>query len=79
MTLLYLQEQLPNIQLKLGIKHLNAGQINIHYWKHQYNLRYWGDVGNKVAKQYIVLVDWCWSISGFDLHGFNGDESDELL
>jgi peroxiredoxin len=40
------------------------------------------DVGNKVAKQYGIvfkLTDAVAEISkGFDLHGFNGDESDEL-
>jgi hypothetical protein len=39
-------------------------------------------VGNKVAKEYGIVFkltdDVAARTKGFDLHGYNGDESDEL-
>jgi peroxiredoxin len=87
MTLLYLQEQLPNIQLKganllaltpeLPDKSISTTE------KHQLQFEVLSDVGNKVAKQYGIVFKLTDAVAdiyqkGFDLHGFNGDESDEL-
>jgi peroxiredoxin len=87
MTLLYLQKQLPNIQLKganllaltpeLPDKSISTTE------KHQLQFEVLSDVGNKVAKQYGIVFKLTDAVAevyqkGFDLHGFNGDESDEL-
>ena len=87
MTLLYLQEQLPNIQLKganllaltpeLPDKSISTTE------KHQLQFEVLSDVGNKVAKQYGIVFKLTDAVAdiyqkGFDLHGFNGDESDVL-
>jgi peroxiredoxin len=87
MTLLYLQEQLPKIQLKganllaltpeLPDKSISTTE------KHQLQFEVLSDLGNKVAKQYGIVFKLTDAVAeiyqkGFDLHGFNGDESDEL-
>jgi peroxiredoxin len=87
MTLHYLQEQLPNIQLKganllaltpeLPDKSISTTE------KHQLQFEVLSDVGNKVAKQFGIVFKLTDAVAeiyqkGFDLHGFNGDESDEL-
>jgi peroxiredoxin len=87
MTLHYLQEQLPNIQLKganllaltpeLPDKSMSTSQ------KHQLQFEVLSDVGNKVAKDYGIVFKLTDDVAesyqkGFDLHGYNGDESDEL-
>jgi peroxiredoxin len=51
--------------------------------KHQLQFEVLSDVGNKVAKQYGIVFKLTDAVAevyqeGFDLHGFNGDESDEL-
>jgi peroxiredoxin len=50
--------------------------------KHQLQFEVLSD-GNKVAKQYGIVFKLTDAVAevyqeGFDLHGFNGDESDEL-
>jgi peroxiredoxin len=87
MTLHYLQEQLPNIQSKgasllaltpeLPDKSISTSE------KHQLQFEVLSDVGNKVAKEYGVVFKLTDAVAesyqkAFDLHGFNGDESDEL-
>jgi peroxiredoxin len=87
MTLHYLQEQLPAIQLKganllaltpeLPDKSMSTAE------KHQLQFEVLSDVGNKVAKEYGIVFKLTDAVAasyqkGFDLHGYNGDESDEL-
>jgi peroxiredoxin len=87
MTLHYLQEQLPSIQLKganllaltpeLPDKSLSTVE------KHQLEFEVLSDIGNKVAKQYGVVFKLTDAVAasyqkGFDLHSYNGDESNEL-
>ncbi|WP_366187502.1 peroxiredoxin-like family protein [Flavobacterium ovatum] len=87
MTLHYLQEQLPNIQLKganllaltpeLPDKSMSTAE------KHQLQFEVLSDIGNKVAKEYGIVFKLTDDVAasyqkGFDLHGYNGDESDEL-
>jgi peroxiredoxin len=87
MTLHYLQEQLPKIKLnganllaltpELPDKSLSTAQ------KHQLQFEVLSDVGNKVAKDYGIVFKLTDDVAnsyqkGFDLHGFNGDESNEL-
>ncbi|NRS89966.1 peroxiredoxin [Flavobacterium sp. 7E] len=87
MTLHYLQEQLPNIQLKganllvltpeLPDKSMSTAE------KHHLQFEVLSDVGNKVAKEYGIVFKLTDDVAasyqkGFDLHGYNGDESDEL-
>lgn len=87
MTLHYLQEQLPNIQLRganllaltpeLPDKSMSTAE------KHQLQFEVLSDVGNTVAKEYGIVFKLTDDVAdsyqkGFDLHGYNGDESDEL-
>ena len=87
MTLHYLQEQLPTIQLKgasllaltpeLPDKSMSTAE------KHQLEFEVLSDVGNKVAKEYGIVFKLTDAVAdsyqkGFDLHGYNGDDSDEL-
>ena len=87
MTLRYLQEQLPNIRLRganllaltpeLPDKSMSTAE------KHQLEFEVLSDVGNKVAKEYGIVFKLTDDVAesyqkGFDLHGYNGDESDEL-
>ncbi|MGO4819229.1 peroxiredoxin-like family protein [Flavobacterium sp. W22_SRS_FP1] len=87
MTLHYLQEQLPDIQLKgasllaltpeLPDKSLSTTE------KHQLQFEVLSDVGNKVAREYGIVFKLTDAVAdhyqkAFDLHAYNGDESDEL-
>lgn len=87
MTLHYLQEQLPAIQLKganllaltpeLPDKSMSTAE------KNQLQFEVLSDVGNKVAKDYGIVFKLTDDVAtsyqnGFDLHGYNGDESNEL-
>jgi peroxiredoxin len=87
MTLHYLQEQLPNIKAhganllaltpELPDKSMSTKE------KHQLQFEVLSDVANKVAKEYGIVFKLTDDVAdsyqkGFDLHGFNGDESDEL-
>ncbi|MCG9793280.1 peroxiredoxin-like family protein [Flavobacterium algicola] len=87
MTLHYLQEQLPNIQAKganllaltpeLPDKSMSTAE------KHDLKFEVLSDVANKVAKEYGIVFKLTDEVAesyqnGFDLHGYNGDESDEL-
>jgi peroxiredoxin len=87
MTLHYLQEQLPNIQLKganlLALTPEMPDKSMSTVEKHQLQFEVLSDIGNKVAKQYGIVFKLTDAVAdtyqkGFDLHGFNGDESDEL-
>ena len=87
MTLHYLQEQLSEIQLKganllaltpeLPDKSMSTAE------KHQLQFEVLSDVGNKVAKDYGIVFKLTDDVAtsyqnGFYLHGYNGDESNEL-
>ena len=87
MTLHYLQEQLPTIQLKganllaltpeLPDKSMSTAE------KHQLQFEVLSDVGNKAAKDYGIVFKLTDDVAasyqkGFNLHGYNGDESNEL-
>ena len=87
MTLHYLQEQLPMIQLKganllaltpeLPDKSMSTAE------KHQLQFEVLSDLGNKVAKDYGIVFKLTDDVAtsyqkGFNLHGYNGDESNEL-
>lgn len=87
MTLHHLQEQLPNIQLKgasllaltpeLPDKSMSTAE------KHELQFEVLSDVGNTVAREYGIVFKLTDDVAdsyqkGFDLHGYNGDESDEL-
>jgi len=87
MTLQYLQEQLPNIQLKganllaltpeLPDKSMSTAE------KHQLQFEVLSDVGNKVAKQYGIVFKLTDAVAdsyqkAFELHAYNGDDSNEL-
>lgn len=87
MTLHYLQEQLPAIQLKGGNllaltpelpdKSMSTAE------KNQLQFEVLSDVGNKVAKEYGIVFKLTDDVAaayqkGFDLHAYNGDESNEL-
>lgn len=87
MTLHYLQEQLGAIQSKganllaltpeLPDKSISTAE------KHQLQFEVLSDVGNKVAKQYGIVFKLTDAVAasyqkGFNLHGYNGDASDEL-
>jgi len=87
MTLHYLQEQLPNFQLKgaslLALTPEIPDQSMSTIEKHQLQFEVLSDVGNKVAKQYGIVFKLTDAVAdsyqkAFDLHAFNGDESDEL-
>jgi peroxiredoxin len=87
MTLHYLQEQLPNIQLRganlLALTPELPDKSMSTTEKHQLQFEVLSDVGNKVAKEYGIVFKLTDAVAdsyqkGFDLHGFNGDESDEL-
>ncbi|CAM2995556.1 peroxiredoxin-like family protein [Flavobacterium frigoris] len=87
MTLHYLQEQLPNIQLKganlLALTPELPDKSMSTVEKHELQFEVLSDVGNKVAKEYGIVFKLTDAVAdtyqkGFDLHGFNGDESDEL-
>ncbi|MEZ7497654.1 peroxiredoxin-like family protein [Flavobacterium sp. Arc3] len=87
MTLHYLQEQLPNIQLKganlLALTPELPDKSMSTTEKHQLKFEVLSDVGNKVAKEYGIVFKLTDDVAesyqkGFDLHGYNGDESDEL-
>jgi len=87
MTLHYLQEQLQNIQLKganlLALTPELPDKSMSTVEKHQLQFEVLSDVGNKVAKEYGIVFKLTDAVAdsyqkGFDLHGFNGDESDEL-
>ena len=87
MTLHHLQEQLLNIQLKgasllaltpeLPDKSMSTAE------KHELQFEVLSDVGNAVAREYGIVFKLTDDVAdsyqkGFDLHGYNGDESDEL-
>ena len=87
MTLHYLQEQLPTIKLKganllaltpeLPDKSMSTAE------KNQLQFEVLSDVGNKVAHDYGIVFKLTEAVAesyqnGFDLHGYNGDESNEL-
>lgn len=87
MTLHYLQEQLPNIKLKgaslLALTPELPDKSMSTTEKHQLQFEVLSDVGNKVAKEYGIVFKLTDAVAasyqkGFDLHGYNGDESDEL-
>ena len=87
MTLHYLQEQLPNIQLKganlLALTPELPDKSMSTVEKHELQFEVLSDVGNKVAKEYGIVFKLTDDVAasyqkGFDLHGYNGDESDEL-
>ncbi|MCW2120402.1 peroxiredoxin-like family protein [Flavobacterium sp. 7A] len=87
MTLHYLQEQLPNIQLKganlLALTPELPDKSMSTTEKHHLQFEVLSDVGNKVAKEYGIVFKLTDAVAdsyqkGFDLHGYNGDESDEL-
>ena len=87
MTLHYLQEQLPNIQVRganlLALTPELPDKSMSTTEKHQLKFEVLSDVGNKVAKQYGIVFKLTDAVAasyqkGFDLHGFNGDESNEL-
>jgi len=87
MTLHYLQEQLPTIQLKgaslLALTPELPDQSMSTAEKHQLEFEVLSDVGNKVAKEYGIVFKLTDAVAdsyqkGFDLHGYNGDDSDEL-
>jgi peroxiredoxin len=87
MTLHYLQEQLPNIQLKganlLALTPELPDKSMSTVEKHQLQFEVLSDKGNKVANQYGIVFKLTDAVAdvyqkGFDLHGFNGDESDQL-
>ena len=87
MTLHHLQEQLPAIQSRgasllaltpeLPDKSLSTAE------KHDLQFEVLSDVGNAVASEYGIVFKLTDDVAdsyqkGFDLHGYNGDESDEL-
>ncbi|MGA9638565.1 peroxiredoxin-like family protein [Flavobacterium sp.] len=87
MTLHYLQELLPEIQLKganllaltpeLPDRSLSTAE------KHQLQFEVLSDVGNKVAAEFGIVFKLTEDVAtsyqeNFDLHGYNGDESNEL-
>ncbi|WP_220764468.1 peroxiredoxin-like family protein [Flavobacterium sp. UMI-01] len=87
MTLHYLQTILSDIQLKganllaltpeLPDKSISTAE------KHQLQFEVLSDVGNQVAKQYGIVFKLTDEVAnsyqkGFDLHGYNGDETNEL-
>lgn len=87
MTLHYLQEELSDIQLKganlLALTPELPDKSMSTTDKHQLQFEVLSDVGNKVAKEYGIVFKLTDAVAdsyqkGFDLHGFNGDESDEL-
>ncbi|EIA08137.1 peroxiredoxin-like family protein [Flavobacterium frigoris] len=87
MTLHYLQEQLANIHLKganlLALTPELPDKSMSTTEKHQLKFEVLSDVGNKVAKEYGIVFKLTDAVAdsyqkGFDLHGFNGDESNEL-
>jgi peroxiredoxin len=87
MTLHYLQEQLLNIQLKganlLALTPELPDKSISTTAKHQLKFEVLSDIGNKVAKEYGIVFKLTDAVAasyqkGFDLHAFNGDESDEL-
>ena len=87
MTLQYLQQQLPDIQLRgaslLALTPELPDKSISTIEKHQLQFEVLSDVGNEVAHQYGIVFKLTDAVAasyqkGFDLHGFNGDESNEL-
>jgi peroxiredoxin len=87
MTLQYLQQQLPDIQLRgaslLALTPELPDKSISTVEKHQLQFEVLSDVGNEVAHQYGIVFKLTDAVAasyqkGFDLHGFNGDESNEL-
>jgi peroxiredoxin len=87
MTLQYLQQQLPDIQLRgaslLALTPELPDKSISTIEKHQLQFEVLSDVGNKVAHQYGIVFKLTDAVAasyqkGFDLHGFNGDKSNEL-
>jgi peroxiredoxin len=87
MTLHRLQEELPNFKAagatllaltpELPDKSLSTSE------KHSLEFEVLSDVGNKTAREYGIVFKLIDELadsyqSGFDLHGYNGDSSDEL-
>lgn len=87
LTLQRLQEDLPNFQTaganllaltpELPDKSLSTSE------KHQLQFEVLSDIGNQVAKTYGIVFKLTPEVAemyqkAFDLHGYNGDESDEL-
>lgn len=86
-TLAFLQEKLPEFELagarlvaitpELPDSSLSTAE------KHELQFDILSDVGNKVAKQYGLVFKLTDAVakryrSGFDLHAYNGDDSNEL-
>lgn len=86
-TLAFLQEKLPEFELagarlvaitpELPDSSLSTAE------KHELQFDILSDVGNKVAREYGVVFKLTDAVakryrSGFDLHAYNGDESNEL-
>lgn len=87
MTLHYLQEQLPNFQSRgaslLALTPEVPDKSMSTAEKHQLQFEVLSDLGNKVAKEYGIVFKLTDEVAasyqkGFDLHGYNGDESNEL-
>lgn len=87
MTLHRLQEELPNFKAaganllaltpELPDKSISTKE------KHALEFEVLSDLGNKVAKEYGIVFELIPEVAdiyqkGFDLHGYNGDESNEL-
>ncbi len=87
MTLHKLQEELPNFKaaganLLALTPELPDRSISTKE-KHQLEFEVLSDLGNKVAHEYGIVFKLIPDVAeiyqkGFDLHGYNGDESDEL-
>lgn len=87
MTLHYLQEQLQEIHLKganlLALTPELPDKSMSTTEKHQLQFEVLSDVGNKVGREYGIVFKLTDAVAdhyqkAFDLHAYNGDESDEL-